>query len=579
MAIGDDTAINYTDKVIDLTGTTVYDMSVLYSYSKEQFKLSANIDDDFAWTANTPTDFTLKNGWVLRRHGIRRLKNGSIDAVYGTDEVERVELVTGGYVSAVEADIGRTVTDDAAGIGELVDFDNSIRVWWVRTNGTTTTVGASSTMAITAGTGAGTSVASASIDDTSDRWTNITSIGDLATTGPTPLMYVYTGDLTVGDLNGNSRKNVGREDDPDPALTNADRGVFDCLISIIDSGTTIGNPAGFVRLYGRQGLDKFADFSIDISPGGRISFPISQGGDGEDTIGEIALAIDGRNATDPVAGETVTWTGTNNAELVEFIEGLNSTNGIVILRGTTAFPANNTALTFSGGATANTRGTQGGQLITIDAETSQADEADYGNTLTGGTSLSTCVLRGHLTLTETGTGQGYLICESRHDRLANTTDYTAFVNDDVITGTGVSVTADFATTTYRRLCYDLDDVTFDLSAWDLTVADSSGFAIGQNVSQTVTSAKGTVLEIPDSTSIIVSQHNDTLWTGANVINEDDGAATETITGIVRTETFSHTLSLQTSKTYWGLIDLNNRTVAEGFHALKYQQHAVKLVPR
>ena len=93
MAIADDTTIDYTNKIIDLTGTTVYDVSVLYSYCKEQFKLSANIDDDFAWTANTPTDFTLKNGWYLRRHSIRRLKNGSIDAVYGVaDEITKINF-------------------------------------------------------------------------------------------------------------------------------------------------------------------------------------------------------------------------------------------------------------------------------------------------------------------------------------------------------------------------------------------------------------------------------------------------------------------------------------------------------
>ena len=90
MAIGDDTAIDYTNRIIDLTGTTVYDDSVLYSYCKEQFKLSPNIQDDFAWDAKTPIDFTLKNKWYLRRHSIRRLKNGSITANYGTDEIEKI---------------------------------------------------------------------------------------------------------------------------------------------------------------------------------------------------------------------------------------------------------------------------------------------------------------------------------------------------------------------------------------------------------------------------------------------------------------------------------------------------------
>jgi len=87
MPIDTDTAIDFTARIINLTGTTVYDASVLYSFCKEEFKLSPNIDDAFAWTANTPTDFTLKNKWYLRTGSIARLKNGSITANYGTDEM------------------------------------------------------------------------------------------------------------------------------------------------------------------------------------------------------------------------------------------------------------------------------------------------------------------------------------------------------------------------------------------------------------------------------------------------------------------------------------------------------------
>ena len=104
MTIATDTDIDYTNRIIDLTGTTIYDVSVLYSYCKEQFKLSANIDDDFAWTANTPTDFTLKNGWYLRTHSIRRLKNGGIKTAYGLDEIEKITFSSVG-TDPIESDI------------------------------------------------------------------------------------------------------------------------------------------------------------------------------------------------------------------------------------------------------------------------------------------------------------------------------------------------------------------------------------------------------------------------------------------------------------------------------------------
>jgi len=573
MAIGDDTAIDYANRIIDLTGSVVYDVSVLYSYCKEQFKLSPNIDDDFAWDAPTPVDFVLKNKWYFRRHGVRRLKNGSITATYGTDEVEKIELVSGGYVSAVEGDIGLTVNDDASPIGELVDFDNTRRIWWVRTNGTTTTVAASSTMAIVTGTGAGTSVGVGSVDDSQDQWSNVTTIGDLAATGPQPFIYAFVGDLTTGDALGNARRYEGFEDDPDPALTNADRGVLDVLLNIIDAGTTLGNPAGEVRIYGRQGLDKFADFAIDITAGGRISVPISQSNDTEDTIGEVVLAMDGRNATDPVAGETVTWTG-GSAELVTFIEGANSTNGVVILRGLTAYPADNDALTFSGGGTALARGTVGGQLITIDAEGSQVDEADYGNTITGGTSGHQSIVRGHLTLTETGTGQGYVVVESNHDVEADGDFYIDAVDDDVLTGTGINVTVDIGTTPYQRLCFDLDDIRIKQAFQRLTGITSGDAARGDNITQAVSGAKGTILEVVSGSEIHVGTNNGTPFDTTNTLSDDDsGTLSGTPSTAPRDETFQYALALQSLQNYWLMVDGAGRTNTQIFHYVKYFQES------
>jgi hypothetical protein len=529
MAIGDDTSIDYTNKVIDVTGTTVYDLSVLYSYCKEQFKLSANIDDDFAWTANTSTDFTIKNGWVLRTRSIRRLKNGGIRSAYGLDEIEKISFAAGGYTNFVDGDIGATVSGTGlAGTETIVDYDNTRRVIWIRTNGTATSVGDS--VAVTcsgtgAGTTTGTSVGSTAGED--DLWTNFNTIGDLAATGPQPFIYVYTGDTANGDFAGNARKNEGWDDDPDPTLTNTDRGVFDGLIRLKDMNTTLGNPSGEVRFYGRQGLDKFADFPIDGSAGGRIAVPIAQSNDTEDTIGEKAICVDGRNTNDFTAGEIITWTGGNSAEVVQFIEGANSTNGVLVLRGMTAHLADGVTLTGgTSSATGVTRGSAGGILVAIDTETSQMDEADYGNVGTGATSTGKAYPRSHLTLAETGTGTGYIVFESNHDYKADTAFYTDFVNDDVITGTGYNVTVDTANTTVQRLAFDLDHVQIKLASWDLTVADSSTFTVGMNITDGA-SFEGTILEIPDATSVITSQ-NDTNVATAGTLTDSDGVATPTL---------------------------------------------------
>lgn len=66
-----------------------------------------------------------------------------------------ITLVAAGYVNAIAGDIGKPVTDDAVTIGNLLGYNNTTREWWIET---TAIVASDSTMAITGGTGAGTSI-------------------------------------------------------------------------------------------------------------------------------------------------------------------------------------------------------------------------------------------------------------------------------------------------------------------------------------------------------------------------------------------------------------------------------------
>ena len=84
----------------------------------------------------------------------------------------RIVLAAAGYVDCVAGDIGKAVTDDAAGIGNLVSYDNTNRYWFVAS---TSLVVDGSVMAITAGTGAGTSAAGSSFAP------NVTCNGDAFT--------------------------------------------------------------------------------------------------------------------------------------------------------------------------------------------------------------------------------------------------------------------------------------------------------------------------------------------------------------------------------------------------------------
>ena len=587
MAIADNVDIDYTNKIIDVTGTdasTPWDILNLYSYVKEEFKLSPNAEDDFAFDAPTPFDLTLKNGWYLRRHSLPRISGGSITANYGTDEIEKINFASIG-TDPVESDIGIDIRDDTSVFGELVDYDTSDDrlTWWVRTNGTPVSVTTASTVdSLQGGTPTGTSTGT-SENDTQDQWTGIKTIGDLVATGPQPLIYVFVGDVTTGDYASISRRVEGvaddanhRDDDYDEELTNGDRGALDSvLVNIIDSGVTLGNPVGEVRAYARTGLDTYSDFSINITAGGLISIPVTNSPDGQDVLGEYAIAVDGIASGPFTVAETIEENGggTPNwrAEVLELV-GTQAATRVLIIRSLTGVIADND--TFVGNSSAATgviRGTTGGQLVTVDV--TDIIEGDYGNLGTGGTSGATAQLRGHLTIAEGDTTNGYNIMESRHDVEAFSTDYTDFVENDVITGTGYTSTVNLAGRALDRLASNLDDIRIKANVWDLTVADSSGFVLGTDVTQVTSGAKGTVISVPDSTSIFVSQNNASSFDGSNVINDDNGAGTETVTAAAKDQTFDYNLTLQSAFPYTVIIKANGRTAAELYHYAKFFQEA------
>lgn len=140
MAIGDDFTINYTYKSIyHSSGTTTYTVNELYSWLMNVFDESGTIDDDIPMTAQTPTAYTLTNGWFLNYNyyaSHKYLYEGSIqtsgwDGSTYTRGIRLLTFQSSGYTSAVLTDIGKVVTD-GTDTGTLLDYDNTYRKWWVR---------------------------------------------------------------------------------------------------------------------------------------------------------------------------------------------------------------------------------------------------------------------------------------------------------------------------------------------------------------------------------------------------------------------------------------------------------------
>ena len=64
MAIQDDWTVDYVAKTVTHTaGTTVYTVNALYSYLMDLFDELGQMDDSVPMSAQTPTEYSLINGW------------------------------------------------------------------------------------------------------------------------------------------------------------------------------------------------------------------------------------------------------------------------------------------------------------------------------------------------------------------------------------------------------------------------------------------------------------------------------------------------------------------------------------
>ena len=113
--------------------TTVYTVRALYSFIQNTFDELGQMDDTVPMSAQTPTEFTMINGWFIDDESTKYLSGGAISTSGYNNEIRILTLAAGGYTSAVVTDIGKIVvggtTTDS---GKLLHYNNTTRKWWVR---------------------------------------------------------------------------------------------------------------------------------------------------------------------------------------------------------------------------------------------------------------------------------------------------------------------------------------------------------------------------------------------------------------------------------------------------------------
>ena len=333
MAIGDDFTIDYVAKRIrhSTTATTVWTANALYSYLQDTFDEIDQMDDPIPMSAQTPTEYTLINGWFMSearenegganfRNCFEYLKNGAIQTSGQAGYIIHVLSITGGtYAAPVTADLGKTVVAGATSIGPLVDFRivsaGVSSKWWVRDTRTTPAqIAITTAMTITTGTGSGnTSVASATGEQ---LWANIYTLGTIEQHTDEEQVYVEQ---------SSARYVTGAEWWPESKTTATTRHI-DILIKVKESNSEMdsGNITVYLRNYPSAGYaDLYDHFGIDLTAGGRNAVPLATSPDLNNTNTQATVSgysgvtiafVNGTVAYSSISGtftnfETVAWAG------------------------------------------------------------------------------------------------------------------------------------------------------------------------------------------------------------------------------------------------------------------------------
>ncbi len=273
MAIADDIAIDYVNKIIardSSPSSTVYSVNALYSYLMSAFDELVQMDDQIPMTAQTPTSYTMTNGWYIRQDLTQFLEGGAIQTSGYLDDIHVLEL-DGTYAGPDEANIGDQVTDDSADVGVLVDYDNTAQKWYVRI-GSSVVIADNSVMSINGDAGVTGDAAGDSI------------------TGE----EIFANPYTLGSINGTPSIYIYQDGSKITSWWSA--GHFDILIRVKEGGVDIDSKV--ITVFAREWGELNSHFEITLTTAGQNAVPLGTSLDlnNESAVGDIEDKQDGTEA-------------------------------------------------------------------------------------------------------------------------------------------------------------------------------------------------------------------------------------------------------------------------------------------
>lgn len=278
MAIYDDFAVDYINKIVSHdSGTTVYTVNAFYSWLMDDFDELGQMDDDVPMSAQTPTSYTMINGWYLQNTATQFLEGGAIQTSGYTDEVRRLICGSPSWINFVAGDIGALLTGGTTtDTGIILDYDNTTYNIWIRMVDSGDT-----------------------FDDAAETYTSAVTGSALSTaisvTGETEFANPYT----LGTINGTPDLYIFQDGEKITSWWSA--GHFDILIKTKCCSTVINSRIIWVADHTWQSL--YDSFQITLTTAGQNAVPLSTAVDlnNTNTVGDIEDYTDGTTATVAIA--------------------------------------------------------------------------------------------------------------------------------------------------------------------------------------------------------------------------------------------------------------------------------------
>ncbi|KKL92906.1 hypothetical protein LCGC14_1880000, partial [marine sediment metagenome] len=301
MAIQDDWSIDYTDRKITYTNgfvggipNTKYTVNQWFSWLMDTFDEPGQMDDLIPILAQTPTQYTLQDGWFIDDESIKALFGGSLQTAGWTyaasTGITQLFWTTGSSDPPVAGDIGKNLIVGATTKkGTIVAVDTTRRICWVRNTDVTQFVagdnvvedgGATVNFVIEADSGAQQGVRSGE-----SVWANLFSVGVIQS--DTELYIAQENEWQGGGTTPVLTK-IASWWDSDVDFTASPNGVtaghIDVLVKVRDAGVWIDDlnltSQGRLFMYARKGGAVYWHAELNAAVGNFTVAVASTGADG-----------------------------------------------------------------------------------------------------------------------------------------------------------------------------------------------------------------------------------------------------------------------------------------------------------